>query len=308
MIDYLSRLAARSAGRAAAHTLAPINHSRVHTISRDNENPFEAAEPPAAESPFTIHGQPRLSEHARSQRAEHASETPLSPPSSPTQGTSGTDSGQSGRLPTGESGEPRTIQPSRVSSIRYQGEVANPAAVVREPEGVPGLGFHGQVRQQKSYDEAGHEALMTQSPESRPDAGPATPGVAVAGELKPRGLENNESPPAEKESLLRPFRTDQVATGRKHVEPMYREQKGARDRAAPPMAELLPKEPALQPLISSPVEQPRLTIGRLVVEVVPAEPVAMQPQPRRVTTPSAKPQSNPGVGTRSRLRFGLGQI
>jgi hypothetical protein len=319
MSNYLTRLAARSAGKAAAHSLLPANPARMATGPQGGEDPFEATEMRLQEAPISRTGQVIRAEHTQPQKEDQEASTASAAQATPTaqavqipafmpkRSSSVAVSGQRANLENDGLSRPFLHPAPESSSISYQEGAPDSAAVFGQRESAADPECHEAGRLQRLHQGSTQAAPSAKQGESWPNREQGKPGAAP-GEFNNSGLLSNGLPMTERARPLRPFHTEEVVAGTKEIEPTHTAQTGNRNSAVPSMAELLPKEPARLPAPTAPMEQPKLTIGRIVVEVVPAEPVARQPQPSHAMTQSVQPQRDPGAGTRSKLRFGLGQI
>jgi hypothetical protein len=307
MTNYLSRLAARTDGRSPDYAMAPIVNSRNDEISRGNEDPLVAIDQPVLEEPSS---QPSQDSPGRLSHEQKVTHTP-SPAYPTTHRYSVIDPERSTSSTSAEQREPFTNVPHNISGIRRQETDSSRTKMIRGQETVPDVANLRNRETQGSLGKADQFHSLREAADSLEGSRQVSPGITLIDNLRREPAKSSltirESSTAGKTGVRR-FHLDQVSPGTAQFEPSNMEQKWTRDNSGPSMTELLPRESASLPAISSPVQQPKLTIGRLVVEVIPTEPSAVPPQPRHVMTQTTKPQGNSGFGTHSKLRFGLGQI
>jgi len=190
--------------------------------------------------------------------------------------------------------EPRGPGPVQASASRGAGERDSPYRVrrisVRQSESVqnevlgqPGPSF-GQPRNMETVQRANdtHRDFATVKPSPSPADASARNGVPTALVAAERG-------------------------GRQRVEPA--ESGVAPGRSREIMPELQPRRPVVPPVAAaaSPPAGPKLTIGKLTVEVVP--PASVVKQTVIVRESSHEPGSGPQTRESfSKLRFGIGQL
>ncbi len=309
MTNYLSRLAVRAAGSPPkADTLAPRFLPRRDLFSRENEEPFVDPDQPAFENPSKS-GEVLRNDVPIPLKADQPAAIPSIPAYPPIHSPTTINAA---RRPVHTSSETidssSHLQPS-IAYIAQEKITESSRGVMHAYEGKREHDLHEQGRLQKTDYEAAQAAPLSNQAESFSDSTQVSPVASLAGEAV-NLITSNKSEPIS----LRPaqgvwlFHTDQTPAGIKGIEPFPREQKGDRDRAVAPRAELLPKQPEPVPAADAPMDQPKLTIGRLVVEVIPSEPAVMQPQPRRAISQTVKPPGASNTAINSKLRFGLGQI
>jgi hypothetical protein len=77
---------------------------------------------------------------------------------------------------------------------------------------------------------------------------------------------------------------------------------------SPSTLQLSPRQPIPPSAPMSPPDRPRIVIGRLSVEVVQSEPAAKQSVQAPGPSQQGRTSSVHGIGRRTNLHFGLGQV
>ena len=270
MSGYFARLVQRASGREQRTSAIPVLHSS--RPGSDAHDPFEAT------APLEFHSAPRAPEQPVSAREQiTASFVPAEIPLKPISQTAPTPPEMERPVIPRQAGEPVPIPPT----------IARPAED-RMPAVVNNLQQDTEIRNPGKPPVIEHQIVTERlRPLQPPSMPPAVPHVAI-----PRppvlAVAYSASPPEKPSPTPQPaLQLNQPAV----------------------LKERQPLDPVQAPHIVAPaplpekLEEPRMVIGRMHVEVVPTAPV---PPPRRI---SGRRLSAPReIGPSSRLHFGLGQM
>jgi hypothetical protein len=302
MTRYLQRLVAHLPGvhassNAEVRPLVPSTRTPRGAASGEPGDPFEGIVSPSAQAHASLVSEPHppATHQQLKQRKKGATLRPTPVPI--------------------ETTIPAPLHPPTPPIARPREPGSRPSALSTTPHGIAQPASHltsapARVTKLSAMRPASDELPAPDLPTSitRPAGPPAvqksdTPSSMSTG----AELEVHETHRMNK----KPKPTDQILTPQPPALPTRMpaaEKERAMERSIPT---LRPPEPAPAPPMTKTPEQPRVVIGRLTVEVVPAPPATpraatvrrTQPQsPRTSSTPS---HSEP---TRSKLRFGLGQM
>ena len=206
--------------------------------------------------------------------------------------------------------EPARVNPSGILLEQPESAAQPSAAKIMAKRSIQ-PGDHEEGKSQETPGEAGQTAFTrkgTNSPEILQQMEfPRTPLDESPASGMRRPLFETPLFPAGHQMSHRPFHVNYDSQGSLPLNKgSAKEAKTIAQMQASP--EMLPSFPVSQPTSPGPSDQPKVVIGRLSVEVVPVEPISMRPAPKQVRSSPPKPPPDLGMGSRMKLRFGLGQI
>ncbi|MGA9772078.1 MAG: hypothetical protein WBV94_23805 [Blastocatellia bacterium] len=294
MRSYFQRLIARAEGRNFMPALTPS--SRRAPDSTGNQDPFETV----VESPPSFSGQPaRVETRSDSKASGVAVDSTLSNQAQENKKLRQVSRPASETSSTEEVGDRNIASPNPSPTRRLKTEVAE------EIEAFSVRKIERKISERKINDEP--ETLEPESQTrggiNRPDSLP----VVAPDQLSRTGKEDETEDNNDRFTELARAVVEQLTPHLKAVEPSAQTAKTASDeRLIDARQQLMPPPVAISP--DSTRDEPRLVIGRLRVEVLPAPPEAPRSDQRAARHVSA-PSRKEGVETlSSNLRFGLGQM